>query len=339
MKQLNIAVVGAASLVGETILSILEERVFPVAKMYPLTHQDSPEKPIEFNGESLTIEEVADFDFGKADIAFFAGDINVAKKYIPLAATENCIVIDSTSFSNQDENIPMIVPEVNCERIGDYKHKNILAIPSSAAIPLLVALKPIYDAVGITRINVATYQAVSSTGKEAISELVDQTVELLNGRPAKNAVYQKQIAFNVLPQVDDLEENGYTVAEMNIIRETRRVLNNSSIEINVTAVQVPVLYGHSEALHIETGDKLSTRQAQEILKQAPGIIVVEDEKKLDYPTAITEAGGEDAVYIGRIREDISCDRGLNLWVVSDNVRKGAALNAVQIAEILLNHHF
>ena len=246
------------------------------------------------------------------------------------------MVIDNTSQFRRDEDVPLIVPEVNIEALAGYSARNIIANPNCSTIQMLVALKPIYDAVGIERINVATYQAVSGTGKEAIEELAGQTASLLNGQEVVREVYPKQIAFNVLPQIDTFQENGYTREEMKMVWETRRIFDDSAIQVNPTCVRVPVFFGHSEAVHIETVDKITAQQARLLLEKAPGIIVMDDRVDGSYPTAVTESAGTDGVFVSRIREDISHPKGLDMWIVADNVRKGAALNSVQIAESLIS---
>jgi aspartate-semialdehyde dehydrogenase len=244
------------------------------------------------------------------------------------------VIVDNTSCFRYEDDIPLVVPEVNPEAIALYKNRGIIANPNCSTIQMLVALKPIHDAVGIERINVCTYQAVSGTGKKAIEELATQTANLLNAKPVKVEVYPKQIAFNALPHIDVFMENGYTKEEMKMVWETRKIMGDETIQVNPTAVRVPVFYGHSEAVHIETREKISAEQARTILSKSPGVTVIDEHKPGGYPTAVTEAAGQDPVYVGRIREDISHPRGLDLWVVSDNVRKGAALNSVQIAEVL-----
>lgn len=331
----DIAVVGATGTVGQEILKILAERQFPVGKIYALASERSAGESVEFNGEEITVENLADFDFEKVQIGLFSPGASVSKIYAPIAAEAGCIVIDNTSQFRYDEDVPLVVPEVNPEAIADYSIRNIIANPNCSTIQMVVALKPIYDAVGIERINVATYQSVSGTGKAAIEELLQQTTELLNGHGITSKVYPKQIAFNVLPHIDEFQENGYTKEEMKMLWETRKILNDSQILVNATAVRVPVFYGHSEAVHIETRDKITSEVAKEILRQAPGVILMEDS---DYPTPVTEAAAQDAVYVGRIRDDISHPNGLNLWIVADNIRKGAALNAIQIAEILVSQY-
>lgn len=329
----NIAVLGATGAVGETILDILAEREFPVGKLFPLASSNSAGNTVRFKNKNLEVIDAEDFDFSQVQIGLFSAGGAVSKKYAPIAAEAGCVVIDNTSEFRYDPEIPLIVPEVNPELISQFRNKNIIANPNCSTIQLVVALKPIYDAVGISRVNVATYQSVSGAGRSGITELAEQTANLLNGYPQEHQVFARQIAFNVIPQIDVFQENGYTKEEMKMVWETRKILNDDSILVNPTAVRVPVFYGHSEAVHIETKQKISVSEAIDKLKAAPGIIVLEENE--GYPTPVTEGSKQDAVYIGRVREDISHPNGLNLWVVADNVRKGAALNAVQIAELLL----
>ncbi|MBS3954633.1 MAG: aspartate-semialdehyde dehydrogenase [Methylomicrobium sp.] len=337
-KLYNVAVVGATGAVGEAMLSILEERNFPVGEVYALASSRSEGKRIHFKGSYLKVQDLADFDFSKVQIGLFSPGASVSAEYAPKAAAAGCIVIDNTSQFRYDDDIPLVVPEVNPHRIADYKNRGIIANPNCSTIQMLVALKPIYDAVGIDRINVCTYQAVSGTGKEAIEELVQQTAALLNGKPAQSSVYPKQIAFNVLPQIDVFMDNGYTKEEMKMVWETRKIMEDESIQVNPTAVRVPVFYGHSEAVHIETRKKIDVDTVRKLLARAPGVTVMDARKDGGYPTAVTESSGHDNVFVGRIREDISHPLGLNLWVVGDNVRKGAALNSVQIAEELVKNY-
>lgn len=333
-RQLNIAIVGVTGAVGETLLSVLQERKFPIKTLYPLASSRSVGKTVSFKGKELDVLDLAEFDFGKADIALFSAGGAVSKEYAPKAVSAGCIVVDNTSHFRYDKDIPLVVPEVNAHRIADYTHRGIIANPNCSTIQMVVALKPIYDAVGINRINVATYQSVSGTGKKAISELVAQVGDLLNGKPATSKVYSQQIAFNALPHIDAFEENGYTREEMKMVWETQKILEDQEIMVNPTAVRVPVLYGHSEAIHLELKKPLSAQDARVLLSKAPGVKVVDNVSKSSYPTAISHAVGHDEVFVGRIRQDISHPCGLNLWVVADNIRKGAATNAVQIAEIL-----
>ena len=334
-KTFDVAVVGATGAVGETMLSILAERKFPVGEVYALASSRSAGKRVEFGDRMLVVQDLAEFDFSKVQIGLFSAGASISEEFAPKAAAAGCVVIDNTSQFRYDDDIPLVVPEVNPHAIADYKNRGIIANPNCSTIQMLVALKPIYDEVGIKRINVATYQAVSGTGKEAIEELAAQTASLLNAKPIKTEVYPKQIAFNVLPQIDVFLENGYTKEEMKMVWETRKIFEDESIMVNPTAVRVPVFFGHSEAVHIETKEKISAEKVTELLSAADGVVVLDERKNGGYPTAVTEGANNDPVYVGRIREDISCEKGINMWVVADNVRKGAALNSVQIAEILI----
>jgi aspartate-semialdehyde dehydrogenase len=337
-NAMNVAVVGATGAVGEAMISILEERDFPVASLYPLASARSAGKTIAFRGKQVRIGDLAEFDFSQVQIGLFSAGGSISEQYAPRAAAEGCIVIDNTSHFRRDEDIPLVVPEVNPQAIAGYRTRNIIANPNCSTIQMLVALKPIYDAVGIERINVATYQAVSGTGKDAIEELAGQTARLLNGQPVECAVYPKQIAFNVLPHIDNFQDNGYTREEMKMVWETRKIFEDDHIMVNPTCVRVPVFFGHSEAVHIETRDKISAERARDLLAAAPGVTLMDEQVDGGYPTAVGDSAGQDPVFVGRIREDISHPRGLDLWVVSDNVRKGAALNSIQIAECLLKSY-
>ncbi len=335
----DVAVVGATGAVGETMLEILEQRKFPVGKVYPLASARSAGKRIPFRGTHLLVEDLDGFDFSKVRIGLFSAGASISEKYAPIAAAAGCVVVDNTSQFRYNDEIPLVVPEVNPEAIADYKRHGIIANPNCSTIQMLVALKPIQDAVGIERINVCTYQAVSGTGKDAIKELAGQTAGLLNGKSVEAKVYPKQIAFNVLPHIDVFMDNGYTKEEMKMVWETHKIMGDDSIRVNPTAVRVPVFYGHSEAVHIETRDKLSADDARKLLEKAPGVVVMDGRCDGGYPTAVTEGATHDPVYVGRIRDDISHPRGLDMWVVADNVRKGAALNSIQIAEILVKDYF
>ena len=337
-KTYDVAVVGATGAVGETMLAILAERQFPVGKVYALASERSAGKRVQFGDSYLKVENLADFDFSKVQIGLFSPGASVSAEYAPKAAAAGCVVIDNTSQFRYDDDIPLVVPEVNPQAVAQYKNRGIIANPNCSTIQMLVALKPIYDAVGIERINVCTYQAVSGTGKEAIEELATQTAHLLNAQPIEAKVYPKQIAFNVIPQIDVFMDNGYTKEEMKMVWETKKIMGDDAIQVNPTCVRVPVFYGHSEAVHIETRDKITAQQARELLMKAPGVVVLDEHVAGGYPTAVTEGANHDASYVGRIREDVSHPRGLDLWVVSDNVRKGAALNSVQIAEILIRDY-
>ena len=337
-RRYQVAVVGATGVVGEAMLAGLAERNFPVGEVYALASERSVGKTVNFGGETLDVLDLATFDFTDVDIALFSAGNAISKQYAPIAAAHNCVVIDNSSCFRYDADIPLVIPEVNSARIADYTKQGIIANPNCSTIQMLVALKPLHDAVGISRINVATYQSVSGTGKDAISELIHQSGELLNGRPVSARVYPQQIAFNALPHIDEFQENGYTREEMKMVWETHKILEDDTITVNPTAVRVPVLYGHSEAIHVELKAPLSVVQAKKILRAAPGVVVVDDPKKAKYPTVISHAVGNDDVYVGRIRQDISHPNGLNLWVVADNIRKGAATNAIQIAEILCKEY-
>lgn len=338
MKTYNVAVVGATGAVGETLISILEERKFPVGQLFPLASERSAGTKVMFRGKPVTVQNLADFDFSQVQIGLFSAGGNISAEYAEKAGKAGCIVIDNTSHFRYDDDIPLVVPEVNPEAIAGYTTRNIIANPNCSTIQMLVALKPIRDKVGIERINVATYQAVSGTGKEAIEELAKQTADLLNGRTPVASVYPKQIAFNVLPQIDVFLENGYTKEEMKMVWETKKIFADESIQVNPTCVRVPVFYSHSEAVHIETRDHITVEEVRALLADAPGVVLMDERKDGGYPTAVTESAGKDGVFVGRIREDISHPNGLNLWIVSDNVRKGAALNSVQIAEVLIKDY-
>ena len=336
-KRYDVCILGATGAVGEAMLSILEQRKFPVGNLYPLASSRSAGSKVTFHGEEITVLDVEGFDFSRTQIGLFSAGGSVSAKYAPIAAAAGCVVIDNTAHFRYDDDIPLVVPEVNPHAIAQYKNRGIIANPNCSTIQMLVALKPIHDAVGIERINVATYQAVSGTGKEAIDELADQTRALFNQQDVKVEVYPKRIAFNVLPQIDVFMDNGYTKEEMKMVWETRKIMEDESIMVNPTAARVPVFYGHSEAVHIETRKKITADEARALLEKAPGVQVLDKREPGGYPTAI-EAAGQDATFVGRIREDVSHPRGLNLWVVSDNVRKGAALNSIQIAEILIEKY-
>ncbi len=338
-KSYRVAVVGATGLVGETMFRVLEERNFPVSEVYALASNRSLGKSVEFRGRYLPVIELAGFDFSRADIGLFSAGGEISAEFAPKAAAAGCVVIDNTAQFRYDEDIPLVVPEVNPHAIAQYKKRGIIANPNCSTIQMLVALKPIYDAAGIERINVATYQSVSGAGREAVEELATQTAELLNGRDAGEArVVAKQIAFNCVPQIDKFLDNGYTKEEMKMFWETQKIFEDRSIRVNATAVRVPVFFGHSEAVHIETRRKISATEARTLLEGAPGVQVVDERRPGGYPTAVTEAANHDTVYVGRIREDMSHERGLDLWIVSDNVRKGAATNSIQIAEVLAREY-
>ena len=337
-KQWNVAVVGATGLVGTTMISILEQRKFPVARLFPLASSKSVGKSVRFNGQEWPVQDLATFDFSQTQIGLFSAGGSVSAEFAPKAGKAGCVVVDNTSHFRYQDDIPLVVTEVNPHAIAGYKRHNIIANPNCSTMQMVVALKPIHDAVGIDRINVATYQSVSGGGQKAVNELADQVKALAAGQPAVAKVIAKQIAFNCVPQIDVFLDNGYTKEEMKMHWETQKIMEDSSIRVNATAVRVPVYMGHSEAVHIETRRKISVEQVRELLKTAPGVVLMDERRPGGYPTAVTEAAGVDPVFVGRIREDLSHERGLNLWIVADNIRKGAALNSVQIAEILVNDY-
>ncbi|MCH1919228.1 aspartate-semialdehyde dehydrogenase [Shewanella sp. A3A] len=336
-QEYNVVVLGASGAVGQTMIEVLEQRNFPVAKLFPLASSRSAGNTVTFHGKQVEILDVETFDWTQAQIGFFSAGGDVSAKWAPIAGDAGCVVIDNTSHFRYDADIPLVVPEVNPHAIADFRNRNIIANPNCSTIQMLVALKPIYDHFGISRINVATYQSVSGTGKKAIEELATQSAKLLQGLPSDPKVYPKQIAFNVLPHIDKFMDNGYTKEEMKMVWETQKIFGDNSILVNPTAARVPVFYGHSEAVHIETLQPVDAAAVKAVLRDAPGVVLFEDDD--DYPTAATNAAGEDPVFVGRIRKDISHEYGINLWVVSDNIRKGAALNSVQIGELLIRDYF
>lgn len=335
-KTFDVAVVGATGLVGEAMMQILEERKFPVGRLYPLASARSAGRQVEFRGESIRVEDLANFDFERVQIGLFSAGGSVSAEYAPKAAAAGAVVIDNTSHFRYDEDIPLVVPEVNPHRIADYTRRGIIANPNCSTIQLVVALKPLHDAVGIERINVATYQAVSGAGRAAAETLTEHTRQVLSGLDPVVRDNVKWVAFNAVPHIDAFTDNGYTKEEMKMVWETRKILEEPGLPVNPTCVRVPVYCGHSEAVHIETRTKVTVADAQKLLNSAPGVVVMDGRESGMYPTAATDAANRDPVFVGRIREDLSHPRGLDLWVVSDNLRKGAALNSVQIAEILVN---
>jgi len=337
-ERYDVAVVGATGAVGEAMLEILAERKFPVGKVHALASERSVGKEVRFGRQTLAVANLADFDFSQVKIGLFSAGGSVSAEFAPKAAAEGCVVIDNTSKFRLEPDVPLVVPEVNPEKIADYRARGIIANPNCSTIQMVVALKPIYDAVGIKRINVATYQAVSGAGRSAVEELVRQTSLLLNGRPLDIKGAARQIAFNAVPHIDDFEDNRYTREEMKMVWETQKILGDEAIAVNATAVRIPVFYGHSEVVNIETEKKISAAQVCDLMRDAEGVELIDGTKTGEYPTAVTDASGKDAVYVGRVREDLSHPLGINLWIVSDNIRKGAALNSVQIAEILAKNH-
>ncbi|MBN2705929.1 MAG: aspartate-semialdehyde dehydrogenase [Deltaproteobacteria bacterium] len=334
----NVAVVGATGAVGNEMMATLEERAFPVAELKLLASARSVGKTYVFKGVEYAVEELTENSFAGVDIALFSAGGSISEKFAPAAVRSGAVVIDNTNAFRMEADVPLVVPEVNSWAIADFRNRGIIANPNCSTIQMVVALKPIYDAVGIRRIVVSTYQAVSGTGKKAIDELEKQVLALFNQEaelPVK--VYPHQIAFNCLPHIDVFLENGYSREEMKMVRETKKIFGDDSIGVTATAVRVPVFYSHSEAINIETDEKISVAEVRALLERAPGVRLVDDLAHNLYPMAI-DAAGQDDTLVGRIREDESIDNGINLWVVADNIRKGAALNAVQIAEILIREY-
>lgn len=328
----DVAIVGATGAVGEALVEILEEREFPVRTLYLLASERSEGKRIQFRGSSIVVKRLDQFDFNQVQIGLFSAGGDLSAEFAPIAAAAGCVVIDNTSQFRYDEDVPLVVPEVNAHCVAEYRKRNIIANPNCSTIQMVLALKPLHDAAGIERINVSTYQAVSGAGTAGVQELAGQTANLLNAKEAKAEVMPVQIAFNAIPQIGKIQDNGYTLEEMKMIWETQKILD-PAIRVNPTCVRVPVFFGHSEAVHIETRAKLDVAEAGKLLRAAPGVTFMEEAGK--YPTAVVDAAGTDPVFVGRLREDLSHPNGLNLWVVSDNVRKGAALNSIQIAELLV----
>jgi aspartate-semialdehyde dehydrogenase len=335
----KVAMVGATGAVGETLLAILAERDFPVGELVPLASERSAGEKVSFGGKQVTVRNLADYDFEGVDIAFFSAGGSVSREHAPRAAAAGAVVIDNTSEFRYQDDVPLVVSEVNPHAIAGYTTRGIIANPNCSTMQMLVALAPIHRAVGIERINVATYQSVSGAGRSGMEELGRETAALLNFQdvePGKK--FPKQIAFNVIPHIDEFQPNGYTKEEMKMVWETRKILEDDSIAVNPTAVRVPVFYGHAEAVHVETRDRIGADEARALLEQAEGVVVMDERKPGGYPTPVGDAAGKDPVFVGRIREDISHERGLDMWIVADNIRKGAALNAVQIAERLVEDY-
>lgn len=337
MGAYHIAVVGATGAVGNEMVKILEERNFPVSRLTLLASERSIGKELKFNGELHPVQVLNEGSFSGIHIGLFSAGGSISQRFAPIAAAAGCVVIDNTSAFRMEPDIPLVVPEVNPESIGMYKNRGIIANPNCSTIQMVVALKPIHDAVRIKRIVVSTYQAVSGTGKKAIEELIAQTKALMSNREPEVKVYPHRIAFNCLPHIDVFMDNGYSKEEMKMVNETKKIFNDQSVAVTATTVRVPVLYGHSESVNIETEKKITADEVRKILSRAPGVTVVDDLKGNKYPLPI-DAAGKDDTFVGRIREDESIENGINMWIVSDNVRKGAALNAVQIAEIFVRDY-
>ncbi|MDC0611022.1 aspartate-semialdehyde dehydrogenase [Vibrio sp.] len=334
-QMFNVAILGATGTVGETMLEVLEQREFPVDNLYLLATEKSEGKTYRFNGKTVRVQNVEEFDWSQVHIALFSAGASVSERWAPVAADEGVIVIDNTSQFRYEYDVPLVIPEINPEAIAEFRNRNIIANPNCSTIQMLVALKPVYDAAGIDRINVTTYQSVSGAGKAGIDELAGQTAKLLNGLPAEPSEFSQQIAFNCIPQIDEFLDNGYTKEEMKMVWETQKIFNDPNLMVNPTCVRVPVFYGHAEALHVETSSPIDAEQVVQLLEQADGIEVFTG---AEFPTQVRDSNGKDTVLVGRIRGDISHHSGINMWVVADNVRKGAATNAVQIAEVLIRDY-
>ncbi len=332
----NVAVVGVTGAVGTEMLKVLERRDFPVDELRPLASGRSAGKEITFRGKEIRIRELTEDSFEGINIALFSAGGDISREFVPYAIEKNCVVVDNTSAFRMDDDVPLVVPEVNANKIAG--HNGVIANPNCSTIQLVLVLKPIHDAATIKRVVISTYQAVSGAGLKASDELRKETEYILSNKGEYDrSIFPHQIAFNVLPQIpqgDAFLQNGYTSEEMKMIDETKKIMDDDSLRITTTTVRVPVFRGHSESVNIETREKINADEARDLLSKADGVVVLDDPSKQLYPLA-TEAAGKDETFVGRIREDNSVENGLNLWVVSDNLLKGAALNAVQIAERLL----
>jgi len=336
-KKASVAIAGATGAVGNQMLKCLEEREFPVASIKLLASHRSAGREIRFRGELLTVEELTEESFKNVDIALFSAGAGTSKDFAPIAAQDGCVVIDNSSAWRMDPEVPLVVPEVNPHAIAEYKNKGIIANPNCSTIQMVVALNPIHLKCGIKRIVVSTYQAVSGTGKKAIDELFDQTRSLINFLDYENKVYPHRIAFNCLPHIDSFMENGYTKEEMKMVNETRKIMEDETIGVTATTVRVPVFYSHSESVNVETQKHITADEVKALLEQEAGLKVIDDPTNNLYPLAI-DAAGKDLTYVGRIRQDESIVNGINMWIVADNIRKGAATNTVQIAELLVKDY-
>jgi len=336
-KMVNVAVAGATGAVGNQMIRCLEERNFPVGSIKLLASKRSVGRELRFRGDLFPVEELTDESFADVDVALFSAGGDTSLKFAPLAAEAGCVVVDNSSAWRMDPEVPLVVPEVNPHAIAGYKAKGIIANPNCSTIQMVVALNPIHRAFGIKRIVVSTYQAVSGTGKKAVDELFDQTRAMINFLGYEKKIYPHRIAFNCLPHIDRFQDNGYTKEEMKMVNETRKILEDDRIGVTATTVRVPVFFGHSEAVNVETREKITVDAVRKILEKSPGVEVVDEPAKNRYPLA-TDAAGQDLTLVGRIRQDESIPNGINLWIVADNIRKGAATNAVQIAEILVKDY-
>lgn len=337
MKKFSVAIVGATGVVGGMLIELLEQRQFPVEQLHLLASDRSSGQRFSFRGNYVRVRTLEDFDFAGTDIAFFTAGSTISALHVPRATANGAIVVDNTSKYRLEPTIPLIVPEVNEDRTKRGIQTRIIANPNCSTIQMVVALKPIYDEVGIKKINVSTYQSVSGAGTRALEELAMQTADVLNAKAITPEVAPVQMAFNVIPQIGAFEENGFSEEEMKMVQETQKIFDDPNIEINPTCVRVPTFFGHSLALHVETRRKIRLADATRMLSNAPGVELVDSFSDGGYPTSVTHATGQDSVFVGRVREDLSSENGLNLWVVSDNSRKGAALNSLQIAEELIQH--
>ncbi len=333
-KQFHVAILGATGAVGREFINCLEERDFPVGKLTLLASPRSEGEKLEFRGEELTVHAVKAEHFQGVQIGLFSPGATVSREWAPVAAKAGAIVIDNSSAFRMEADVPLIVPEVNPDTVSMAKNRGIIANPNCSTIQMVVALKPLHDAARIERIVVATYQSVSGKGQQGIAELEKQVSDLMNGRETEARAFPHRIAFNVLPHIDSFTDNGYTKEEMKMVNETRKIMGDQTIRVSATTVRVPVFYAHSESVNVTTSKKLTAEEARELLKKAPGVKLLDDPKNNIYPMPML-AAGDSFTHVGRIREDISQEKGLELFVCADNVRKGAALNAVQIAELLV----
>jgi aspartate-semialdehyde dehydrogenase len=336
-RTFKVAVAGATGAVGGAMLDVLERRNFPLKELRLLASERSVGKTLKFRGQDVAVQQMTEDSFSGIDIALFSAGASRSLQFAPAAAAAGAVVVDNSSAFRMDPEIPLVVPEVNPKAIGRYTKRGIIANPNCSTIQMLVALKPIYDKVGIKRIVVSTYQAVSGTGAKAIEELKQQALDYAAGKALTHEVYPHQIAFNCLPHIDSFLENGYTKEEMKMVNETRKIFEDQKIGVTATTVRVPVFYGHSESVNVETAEKITAAEVKALLKDAPGIRLVDDPAHNIYPLA-TDCAGKFETLVGRIREDESIANGINLWVVADNILKGAALNAVQIAEVLIKEY-
>ena len=336
-RKFKVAVAGATGAVGGAILDVLERRDFPVEELRLLASARSVGKKLKFKGQEIAVQELTKDSFEGIDVALFSAGASRSLEFAPAAAAAGAVVVDNSSAYRMDSEIPLVVPEVNPHAIAEHTTRGIIANPNCSTIQMVVALKPIYDKVGIKRLVISTYQAVSGTGAAAIQELNQQVQDYAAGKPVKSEVYPHQIAFNCLPHIDDFLENGYTKEEMKMVNETRKIFEDSSIGVTATTVRVPVFYGHSESVNVETKQKITGAEVRDLMAKAAGVQLVDDPANNRYPLAL-DCEGKFETLVGRIREDESIDNGINFWVVSDNILKGAALNAVQIAEVLIKEY-